>query len=255
MHRTPRALARRRLDPADVAVTDATRGVELRFDAGRQLRGQPRSQGIRAMPGSAKPGSRRQASGSPGRIECVLLATAIAVATIPFSSPQAAPQRRASEFWLPNGMQVVVDPRYARTGRHARGVVSRGRRRQCARPVGHRAFPRAPDVQVDQEAQVGRAGAHGVAPRRARQRDDLARCDLLFPAPSQGAPEDGDGHGGRPHAQSQSGGRRGCNRARRGAAGAPLGDRQQAARHPGRADQRQPLSQPSLPHPSDWLGA
>jgi murein DD-endopeptidase MepM/ murein hydrolase activator NlpD len=40
----------------------------------------------------------------------VLLAAAIAVGTTPFSSPQAAPQRRASEFWLDNGMQVVVIP-------------------------------------------------------------------------------------------------------------------------------------------------
>ena len=72
----------------------------------------------------------------------------------PLQLVHAAPQRRASEFWLANGMQVVVVPDTPRAGRHARGVVSRGRRRQRARPVGHRAFPRAPDVQVHQEAQV-----------------------------------------------------------------------------------------------------
>jgi zinc protease len=39
-----------------------------------------------------------------------LFATAVAIASIPFSSPHAAPPRRASELWLANGMQVVVVP-------------------------------------------------------------------------------------------------------------------------------------------------
>ena len=65
------------------------------------------------MPGSAKPRLAEAGvrfAGTGRARSSVLLATAIALASIPFSSPHAAPQRRASEFSLANGMQVVVVP-------------------------------------------------------------------------------------------------------------------------------------------------
>ena len=62
------------------------------------------------MPQSAKPRLAQAGVRSAGACIILLLATAIAIAAIPFSSLQAAPQRRASEFWLANGMQLVVIP-------------------------------------------------------------------------------------------------------------------------------------------------
>ena len=60
------------------------------------------------MPECAKAGVRAPRPGSAGIWP--LVAIAIAAILIPFASSQAAPQRRASEFWLANGMQVVVVP-------------------------------------------------------------------------------------------------------------------------------------------------
>ncbi len=60
------------------------------------------------MPGFVKAGIR--AIGIRRAVSSAALAAAIAIATIPLGSVQAAPQSRASEFYLPNGMQVVVVP-------------------------------------------------------------------------------------------------------------------------------------------------
>ncbi len=64
------------------------------------------------MPGSAMPGGAEAADMTVrfGRGPFgLLLAAAIALASIPLGSTHAAPQRRASEFQLANGMQAHAD--------------------------------------------------------------------------------------------------------------------------------------------------
>jgi len=49
-------------------------------------------------------------SRSPWADFSAALAVAVVLLAVAATPPEAAPQRRASEFWLPNGMQVVVVP-------------------------------------------------------------------------------------------------------------------------------------------------
>ena len=91
--------------------------------------------------------------------------------------------------------------------------------------------------------------------RRARQRNDHARHDVLLPARRQGASAPGDGAGSGSHGEPAAGGGRGAHGAQRDPGGAPLQRGCQPAQHPERADARRPLPESSLSSPFAGLGA
>ena len=187
-------------------------------------------QGNRAMPELVK--ARRQ--GACDSRESPLLSS-LARAS-PHGRRPGQPQRRASEFTLANGMQVVVVPdRRAPVVTHV--VWYRiGGADNIAGQSGLAHFLEHLMFKSTAQAQDRRAVQRGGAPGRARQRRHHARRHLLLPAAAQGASEDGDGHGSRPHAQPEAGRHGGGDGAAGGDPGAPLGGRQQAAGHPRRAD-------------------
>ena len=95
-----------------------------------------------------------------------------------------------------------------RAGRHPDGLVQGRLRRRAARPVGHRAFPRAPDVQGHRRARRRRVQPHRRRERRRRQRLHLDRLHRLLPAHRRRPARPGHGHGGRPHGRPRPDARR-----------------------------------------------
>ena len=104
-----------------------------------------------------------------------------------------------SSFTLDNGLDVVVIPDRRRAGRHPHDLVPQRLGGRSARPVRHRAFPRAPDVQGHGEASGRRVLEGRLRPRRPGERLHLLRLHGLLPARRPRAPQDHDGLRGRPH--------------------------------------------------------
>ena len=196
------------------------------------------------MPGFVKAGIR--AVGIRRAVSSAALAAAIAIATIPLGSVQAAPQSRASEFYLPNGMQVVVVPDtrapvvthvvWYRVGGADNALGQSG----LAHFLEHLMFRSTKKLKSGELARtVSRLGgrdnavtSHDATYYFQRLPKEHLKTAMVMEADRMR------------NLQSQR--CRGCNRAGRGAAGAPLGGRQQAARDPRRADQR-PTSTSTIP--------
>ena len=85
------------------------------------------------------------------------------------------------------------DPRPPHAGRDAHGLVQERVCRRSAGPVGHRAFPRTPDVQGNRSAS-GRGVLEGrLGPRRSGERVHVLRLHGVFPAGRAAASRPHDG--------------------------------------------------------------
>ena len=140
-------------------------------------------------------------------------------------------------------------------GGHPHGLVQGGFGRRASGQVGHRPFPRAPDVQGHPETGVGGVLQNPRPQRRARERLHVPGLHRLLPEHRRGPPGNGHGDGSRPHDQPgvrrQGGGAGKAGHIR----GAPQPHRQQSLRPSRRARQRDALSQPPLPQADHRVGA